>query len=756
MTEEMLLKQEELERKQELAQALEELYEKKKLQRAASSFKDFCEYVIKDESSGTKIALSELQLSWLRHIDFCEKHGLHALILAPMSCLTAGHKVLMFDGSTRAVEDVVVGDELLGPDKNKRTVISTTSGNQPTVEIIRNGSTAFICSVHELIVVYDVELNATYPIEIRDIVIDPRGISNFRLISKVDTAYTHAFCHEFYISMPAHTNVQRVYGFELDGDKQYLLEDGTIMHNSGKCVAANTQFITKARGAIAASSLVEGDEVLSNDETNTICWRKVAAVEVQPKKPTVLVSTEKGRQLRCTSDHKLLTRLGWVEARALGPGNYVYTPGDWHASLSNSIQIDTDIMYTLGAMYGTQTINGERYINTTTIQSACKNSVVEFYPDKYYSSKVVSLHTTQGHSIEEFIMDAGLPTTDVYAALTLLDARSIRAFLAGLLDSTGELLASRKSLSVTVASRRQAASLQMACEAIGIDCVVRVRHLHGSSIYKVVFNKKHNKQFQEVPSEFLLERLCVRAPTTTVENLNLDRVLSVEYVGNEETVGVEVEGTHTHITNGLITHNTQIISIALPLFLIGKNPGIRMALVNISDDNAIQRLGAIASYVLEDEDYHKVFPHVKQKKGAEWTKHKITVERNTKSKDPTIAASGVLSGGIGARLDKLLVDDIFDYRTGVSQPATRKQICDTYKLVWLSRLEPTETATIICTRWHERDLAGEILNDPLVRDRYGILIQAVKEDFSGLECKVIVPDHLKDSYKELTEGFVEV
>jgi hypothetical protein len=71
-------------------------------------------------------------------------------------------------------------------------------------------------------------------------------------------------------------------------------------------------------------------------------------------------------------------------------------------------------------------------------------------------------------------------------------------------------------------------------------------------------------------------------------------------------------------------------------------------------------------------------------------------------------------------------------------------------------LEPTETATIICTRWHERDLAGEILNDPLVRDRYGILIQAVKEDFSGLECKVIVPDHLKDSYKELTEGFVEV
>jgi hypothetical protein len=40
------------------------------------------------------------------------------------------------------------------------------------------------------------------------------------------------------------------------------------------------------------------------------------------------------------------------------------------------------------------------------------------------------------------------------------------------------------------------------------------------------------------------------------DNFDFDRVIAVESLGEGETVGVEIEGIHTHITNGIVTHNT--------------------------------------------------------------------------------------------------------------------------------------------------------------------------------------------------------
>jgi phage portal protein BeeE len=45
------------------------------------------------------------------------------------------------------------------------------------------------------------------------------------------------------------------------------------------------------------------------------------------------------------------------------------------------------------------------------------------------------------------------------------------------------------------------------------------------------------------------------------ENFLYDRVKSVEEIGIGETIGIEVEGVHTHVTNGLVTHNTRRFQI---------------------------------------------------------------------------------------------------------------------------------------------------------------------------------------------------
>lgn len=49
-------------------------------------------------------------------------------ISGPPSCHGRGEKVLMFDGSTKNAEDIIIGDQLMGPDSTARTVLNIVSG----------------------------------------------------------------------------------------------------------------------------------------------------------------------------------------------------------------------------------------------------------------------------------------------------------------------------------------------------------------------------------------------------------------------------------------------------------------------------------------------------------------------------------------------------------------------------------------------------------------------------------------------------
>jgi len=198
---------------------------------------------------------------------------------------------------------------------------------------------------------------------------------------------------------------------------------------------------------------------------------------------------------------------------------------------------------------------------------------------------------------------------------------------------------------------------------------------------------------------------------------------------------------------------TQLFGIALPVYLIGSNPNIRLKLIGLSDDSAKERLASIRTYISHDEDVQAVFPGLKPDEGREWTKHRLFVERTTNAKDASIDAKGVTSTGIGGRCDYLLADDLGDYNSVIAQPAKRDAINNTFKIVWLTRIEPTGSAIMIATRWHERDLAGEIINDPEVRQRWGVLIQRVSEDFENIEQEVIIADKYAEEYAEAMDGF---
>lgn len=52
----------------------------------------------------------------------------NTLIVMPMGCHAKGTEILMYDGSFKNVEDILIGDKIMGPDSSKRTILELHNG----------------------------------------------------------------------------------------------------------------------------------------------------------------------------------------------------------------------------------------------------------------------------------------------------------------------------------------------------------------------------------------------------------------------------------------------------------------------------------------------------------------------------------------------------------------------------------------------------------------------------------------------------
>ena len=176
---------------------------------------------------------------------------------------------------------------------------------------------------------------------------------------------------------------------------------------------------------------------------------------------------------------------------------------------------------------------------------------------------------------------------------------------------------------------------------------------------------------------------------------------------------------------------TEQVTIGRALKFLGENKNYRIQIICNTDDNAKARVSVIGKYIETDKDYHTVYPEIKPDYNAEWTKHKITVERESRSKDGSIEAWGITTSGTGSRADIQLYDDPVDLRNAIQNPAMRPQIKEMMKNVWLSRLVPDGFACYIATVWHNDDLTSDLRANP----EWNFLVMKVSEDLSCIECE---------------------
>jgi len=97
--------------------------------------------------------------------------GYFTVIQAPTGCGKCLHPdqgVLMWDGSTKAAKDVVVGDKLMGDDSSPRNVLSTTTGEQEMFKVIPNKGETWVCNISHILSVVNTTTGAKFDISIED------------------------------------------------------------------------------------------------------------------------------------------------------------------------------------------------------------------------------------------------------------------------------------------------------------------------------------------------------------------------------------------------------------------------------------------------------------------------------------------------------------------------------------------------------------------------------------------------------------
>ena len=150
-----------------------------------------------------------------------------ALMLSSTGCHTKGTKVVMSDGSTKCVEEVEVGDQLLGCDNQPREVLKLyhNKGKMYRIKPIRSQS--FVVNEDHILPLWDEEAEQIQCVPVFELIKKPKEFFNTHYLINRNNPHHEMFEIEY-------VGVDQYYGFELDKDHLYYTDNWILNHNSGK------------------------------------------------------------------------------------------------------------------------------------------------------------------------------------------------------------------------------------------------------------------------------------------------------------------------------------------------------------------------------------------------------------------------------------------------------------------------------------------------------------------------------------------
>ncbi len=345
-----------------------------------------------------------------------------------------------------------------------------------------------------------------------------------------------------------------------------------------KCVVGSTPIMTPS-GPVAARDLKVGDEVIAwNEQNNSPVVSTISHQGINSPEPIYWITTYQGRKIGVNGEHPFLTDDGWAKASDLTVGTNLLI-GHGYSNISTDNTITDDDARFLGIMVGDGSTSGK----TIMLHNIDQNLIswVKSYVSDYgcvlgTAHRGVSMTISQGpdatrsskNRIKELIQRSGLRDQNCYTKripqiVWQSGPTAWAAFLSGYLDTDGSVNY-KKGETIWVSSNRPLLEdCQTMLALLGIDStlydVPKYDYEKRQACYRLlVRSKKYNKALSRLLSP-IIERKQIPIKEITGRSTAIfpyDQIKKIELGEPEETMAIGVDGFHTHITAGLVTHNT--------------------------------------------------------------------------------------------------------------------------------------------------------------------------------------------------------
>ena len=190
---------------------------------------------------------------------YFQNHSGNPLVVLPTGCHARGTLILMADGSTKAVEHISVGDQLMGPDSRPRTVLHLCRGRQPMYRITPKKRAPFVVNEdHVLALRCGGVTSPRVFITVGKFIRKTRRyqrLHKLEYLSKIALRQPGTqpdLVGDFTVEAAGEDDY---FGFTLDGDHLYLDAQFLIHHNSGKSLTL-AAFIKGAIDAYPGTRIV--------------------------------------------------------------------------------------------------------------------------------------------------------------------------------------------------------------------------------------------------------------------------------------------------------------------------------------------------------------------------------------------------------------------------------------------------------------------------------------------------------------------
>lgn len=156
------------------------------------------------------------------------------------------------------------------------------------------------------------------------------------------------------------------------------------------------------------------------------------------------------------------------------------------------------------------------------------------------------------------------------------------------------------------------------------------------------------------------------------------------------------------------TFKSTLCSITYPLWMLLRNPDLRILIESEVFANSVTYLRAIKT-IIKSEKFLNVFGDLQ---GFIWRDDSIVVSSRQKTlKEPSIVCGGVDTTKVGMHYDLIISDDL-NSPANSDTPEKCQRVIDHYRYN-LNILEPDGVYVIIGTRYSDNDLIGWVLRDVL-------------------------------------------